>query len=100
MVLPHISSLFLVSSTEDSFQQPELFEFDHVHANSKAGSPVAILYGALGTDCFREFHLALLEAAKEVSNLHYSIILSSFGLREGDRPICFWLLCDFVCFVF
>lgn len=51
--------------TEDSFQQPELFEFDHVHADSKAGSPVAILYGALGTDCFREFHLALVEAAKE-----------------------------------
>ncbi|XP_024024438.1 UDP-glucose:glycoprotein glucosyltransferase isoform X2 [Morus notabilis] len=49
----------------DSFQQPELFEFDHIHVHSSAGSPVAILYGALGTDCFREFHFTLVEAAKE-----------------------------------
>lgn len=49
----------------DSFQQPELFEFDHIHFDSSIGSPVAVLYGALGTDCFREFHLTLVEAAKE-----------------------------------
>ncbi|KAJ8755614.1 hypothetical protein K2173_022209 [Erythroxylum novogranatense] len=49
----------------DSIQQPELFDFDHVHFNSRAGSPVAILYGALGTDCFRQFHVILVEAAKE-----------------------------------
>ncbi|KAI7981620.1 UDP-glucose:glycoprotein glucosyltransferase [Camellia lanceoleosa] len=33
----------------DSFQQPELYEFDHIHYDSSTGSPVAILYGALGT---------------------------------------------------
>ncbi|PSS19044.1 UDP-glucose:glycoprotein like [Actinidia chinensis var. chinensis] len=49
----------------DSFQQPELYEFDHVHFDSSIGSPVAILYGALGTDCFREFHAKLVAAAKE-----------------------------------
>ncbi|KAI9397239.1 hypothetical protein POPTR_003G018900v4 [Populus trichocarpa] len=50
---------------EDSFQQPELFDFDHVHFESLSGSPVTILYGALGTDCFKEFHSALVEAAKQ-----------------------------------
>eukprot|EP00257_Ricinus_communis_P021573 XP_015581097.1 UDP-glucose:glycoprotein glucosyltransferase isoform X1 [Ricinus communis] len=49
----------------DPFQQPELFDFDHVHFDSQTGSPVAILYGALGTDCFREFHTTLAQAAKE-----------------------------------
>ncbi|KAK8617673.1 hypothetical protein V6N13_080581 [Hibiscus sabdariffa] len=49
----------------DSFQQPELYEFDHVHFDSNIMSPVAILYGALGTECFREFHLTLVQAAKE-----------------------------------
>ncbi|KAK3011338.1 hypothetical protein RJ639_011725, partial [Escallonia herrerae] len=49
----------------DTFQQPELFEFDHIHIDSSIGSPVAILYGALGTNCFKEFHLTLVEAAKE-----------------------------------
>lgn len=52
-------------SSGDSFQQPEIFEFDHIHFDSSVGSPVAVLYGALGTDCFREFHLTLVEAAKE-----------------------------------
>lgn len=49
----------------DSFQSPTVFEFDHVHFDSATGSPVAILYGALGTNCFKEFHVALLEAAKQ-----------------------------------
>ncbi|KAJ4832577.1 hypothetical protein Tsubulata_030778 [Turnera subulata] len=49
----------------DSFQQPELFDFDHIHYDSRTGSPVAVLYGALGTDCFREFHATLAAAAKE-----------------------------------
>ncbi|GER26746.1 UDP-glucose:glycoprotein glucosyltransferase [Striga asiatica] len=47
------------------FQQPEIFEFDHVHPESTAGSPAAILYGAVGTECFKEFHIALSEAAKK-----------------------------------
>lgn len=49
----------------DSFQQPEIFEFDHVYWGSNTSSPVTILYGALGTDCFREFHGSLAKAAKE-----------------------------------
>ncbi|KAI3702099.1 hypothetical protein L6452_27772 [Arctium lappa] len=49
----------------DIFQQPELFEFDHVYFASSIGSPIAILYGALGTDCFKEFHMSLVDAAKE-----------------------------------
>ncbi|KAM6554272.1 hypothetical protein CsatB_015034 [Cannabis sativa] len=59
--------LWLRSTTRtgDSFQQPELFDFDHIHFDSSIGSPVAILYGALGTDCYREFHFTLVHAAKE-----------------------------------
>ncbi|KAE8009047.1 hypothetical protein FH972_005504 [Carpinus fangiana] len=60
--------LWLQNPTElagDSFQQPELFDFDHVHIDSSVESPVAILYGALGTDCFRKFHVTLVEAARE-----------------------------------
>lgn len=49
----------------DSFLQPELYDFDHIHFDSNIASPVAILYGALGTDCFREFHITLVRAAKE-----------------------------------
>lgn len=57
----------LVSSSGDSFQQPELYDFDHIHFDSNIASPVAILYGALGTNCFREFHVSLVQAAKEVA---------------------------------
>lgn len=49
----------------DIFQQPELFDFDHVYHDSSNESPIAILYGALGTDCFKEFHKTLVNAAKE-----------------------------------
>lgn len=61
--------MFFVSRSRDSFQEPDLFEFDHVHFDSNFAGPVAILYGALGTDCFREFHVTLVEAAKEVCYL-------------------------------
>lgn len=49
----------------DSFQLPELYDFDHVYPYSSIESPIAILYGALETDCFKEFHVALAEGAKE-----------------------------------
>ncbi|KAH1050938.1 hypothetical protein AAZX31_08G124800 [Glycine max] len=49
----------------DSFQRPEIFDFDHVYYELSVGSPVAILYGAIGTNCFKEFHVALVKAAKE-----------------------------------
>ncbi|CDO97565.1 unnamed protein product [Coffea canephora] len=52
-------------ATTDTFQQPELFEFDHVHPDSSIGSPIAILYGALGTDCFKEFHNVLVGTARQ-----------------------------------
>lgn len=51
--------------TGDGLQQPELFEFDHIHPDSSIGTPVAILYGALGVGCFREFHIALVDAARQ-----------------------------------
>ena len=56
----------LFASSGDSFQQPELYDFDHIHFDSNIMSPVTILYGALGTNCFREFHVTLVQAAKEV----------------------------------
>ncbi|XP_074311136.1 UDP-glucose:glycoprotein glucosyltransferase-like [Silene latifolia] len=46
-------------------QQPQLFEFDHVYTVSNTSKPVAILYGALGTTCFTEFHNALVQPAKQ-----------------------------------
>ncbi|KAL3020683.1 hypothetical protein AAZX31_05G157300 [Glycine max] len=49
----------------DSFPRPEIFDFDHIYYELSVGSPVAILYGALGTNCFKEFHVALVKAAKE-----------------------------------
>uniref|UniRef100_A0A7N0UES8 UDP-glucose:glycoprotein glucosyltransferase n=1 Tax=Kalanchoe fedtschenkoi TaxID=63787 RepID=A0A7N0UES8_KALFE len=49
----------------DSFQQPEVFEFDHIYYDSNVSSPVAVLYGALGTDCFLNFHVTLAEASKK-----------------------------------
>ncbi|KAF9602136.1 hypothetical protein IFM89_025181 [Coptis chinensis] len=52
-------------SAEDSSGMPEIFDFDHVHSDSKGGSPVAILYGALGTSCFKEFHILLSDAARK-----------------------------------
>ncbi|XP_019425825.1 PREDICTED: UDP-glucose:glycoprotein glucosyltransferase-like [Lupinus angustifolius] len=49
----------------DSYQRLEVFDFDHVHFDSSVGSPIAILYGALGTSCFEEFHSALVAASKQ-----------------------------------
>ncbi|KAJ4966264.1 hypothetical protein NE237_018113 [Protea cynaroides] len=49
----------------DPLVQPELYDFDHIHFDSSSASPVAILYGALGTACFREFHFALAEASRK-----------------------------------
>ncbi|KAG6391795.1 hypothetical protein SASPL_149555 [Salvia splendens] len=53
-----------IDTKDSAFQYPEIFDFDHVHPDSTAGCPTAILYGALGTECFKEFHMALSEAAK------------------------------------
>lgn len=47
-------------------EQIEIFEFDHVYPGSNSASPVAILYGAIGTECFREFHVLLAEASRQV----------------------------------
>ncbi|CAA7402965.1 unnamed protein product [Spirodela intermedia] len=49
----------------ETFEKPEIFDFDHVFLESNLNRPVAIFYGALGTDCFREFHPVLAEAAKK-----------------------------------
>lgn len=69
----------------DSTMQPELYEFDHVHFDSEAESSVAILYGALGTKCFREFHLVLQAAAKEgkVKYVARPILPSGCDMESG-----------------
>ncbi|GAV61148.1 Glyco_transf_8 domain-containing protein/UDP-g_GGTase domain-containing protein [Cephalotus follicularis] len=71
--------------TEDSFQHPELFDFDHIHFDSSFSSPVTILYGALGTDCFREFHVTLVEAAKEgkVKYVVRPVLPSACAVKTG-----------------
>ncbi|CAH9082160.1 unnamed protein product [Cuscuta europaea] len=51
--------------TDKTFQQPQIFDFDHVHPDSSIGSPITILYGSIGTECFKEFHHILVNAAKE-----------------------------------
>lgn len=61
-----VLTFLFVIRVGDTFQRPEVFEFDHVHFDSTTGSPVAVLYGALGTTCFKEFHVALVGAAKQV----------------------------------
>lgn len=61
-----LQTFFNVNRAGDTFQHPEIFDFDHVHLDSSIGRPVAVLYGALGTNCFKEFHVALVKAAKEV----------------------------------
>ena len=58
--------LFFIVRVGGSIPGPQLFDFDHVHFDSSVGSPVAVLYGALGTVCFKEFHDALVGAAKQV----------------------------------
>ncbi|KAL6515179.1 hypothetical protein OROHE_018811 [Orobanche hederae] len=71
---------------DGAFQQPEIFEFDHVHPESIAGSPTAILYGALGTECFKEFHIALSEAAKKgkVKYVVRSVLLSECESKSAS----------------
>lgn len=79
--------IFVISSFSgvrvgDSIQPPDLYDFDHVHFGSSSGSTVAILYGALGTDCFKQFHVTLVKAAQEVhplcSNGLFNIMLIIF----------------------
>ncbi|KAJ4784375.1 UDP-glucose:glycoprotein glucosyltransferase 1 [Rhynchospora pubera] len=48
---------------ENSVDLPELFDFDHIYPNSRTGAPVSVLYGAVGTECFKEFHTILSEAS-------------------------------------
>ncbi|KAK6156984.1 hypothetical protein DH2020_011232 [Rehmannia glutinosa] len=72
--------------TGGAFQQPEIFEFDHVHPDSTAGSLTAILYGALGTECFKEFHSALSEAARKgkVKYVVRSVLLSGCESKSAS----------------
>lgn len=73
----------------ESYQQPELFEFDHVYSVSNSSSPVAILYGALGTSCFMEFHRVLVKAAKEVHSLEGYLLLFHF---HSTFPLLFLMI--------
>lgn len=55
----------LPTLSQDSTEEPEIFEFDHVYPESNRKSPGAVLYGALGSNCFSNFHLALVEASRK-----------------------------------
>ncbi|CAH2066725.1 unnamed protein product [Thlaspi arvense] len=70
----------------DAVQGPELFDFDHVHFESKSGSPVAVLYGAVGTDCFRKFHLSLAKAATEGKVTYVVRPVLPSGCEGKTRP--------------
>ncbi|ONK57353.1 uncharacterized protein A4U43_C10F19220 [Asparagus officinalis] len=70
MLLFNVSQL--LSWLDTSFKQPlgasenpELFEFDHIYDGLSIAGPIAIFYGALGTECFNEFHVALVDASKK-----------------------------------
>ncbi|XP_078432136.1 EMS-MUTAGENIZED BRI1 SUPPRESSOR 1 isoform X2 [Wolffia australiana] len=52
-------------SFKTSSISPELLDFDHVYHESNISSPIAILYGALGTDCFKLLHQFLVDEAKK-----------------------------------
>ncbi|XP_022726085.1 UDP-glucose:glycoprotein glucosyltransferase-like isoform X2 [Durio zibethinus] len=71
----------------ESFQQPELYDFDHIHFDSNIVSPVAILYGAPGTDCFQEFHVTLVRAAKE-GKVKYVVRPVLPSGCEGEVGLC------------
>lgn len=59
---------YLLNRAMDSTdKQPELFDFDHVYPRANMTAPVAIFYGAVGTKCFKELHVQLAEASKQVT---------------------------------
>ena len=66
----------------DSTEQPELFDFDHVYPRANVTAPVAILYGAVGTKCFKDLHVQLSEASKQVT---YTSLLGYFMSYEVMR---------------
>jgi UDP-glucose:glycoprotein glucosyltransferase len=61
------NSEYLLNRDADSTEQPELFDFDHVYSRANITAPVAIFYGAVGTKCFKELHVQLAEASKQVT---------------------------------
>lgn len=67
--------ILLGTSDAEVAQQPELFDFDHLYLAMNVSSPVAILYGALGTGCFKDFHLSLAEAAQKVCSVSYATLI-------------------------
>jgi len=62
-----VNSEYLLNRAVDSTEQPELFDFDHVYPRANIAAPVAIFYGAVGTKCFKELHVQLAEASKQVT---------------------------------
>ncbi|KAL1553421.1 UDP-glucose:glycoprotein glucosyltransferase isoform X2 [Salvia divinorum] len=75
-----------IDTKDYASQYPEIFEFDHVHPGSTAGSPTAILYGAFGTVCFKEFHTALSEAAKNGKIKYVVRSLLPSGCEQKTSP--------------
>ncbi|GLJ16960.1 hypothetical protein SUGI_0293070 [Cryptomeria japonica] len=57
--------LSIPKTLEDLTEEPEIFDFDHIYPESNKRSPIAILYGALGSSCFLNFHRILAEASRK-----------------------------------
>ncbi|KAK9134686.1 hypothetical protein Syun_014016 [Stephania yunnanensis] len=80
--------LWLSTSVRDrnGTELPELFDFDHVHPDSLFISSVAVLYGALGTDCFKKFHSILSDASKHGSVKYVVRPVLPFGCEGASEP--------------
>ncbi|KAK9110137.1 hypothetical protein Sjap_018197 [Stephania japonica] len=80
--------LWLSTSVRDrnGSELPELFDFDHVHPDSLFISSVAVLYGALGTDCFKKFHSVLLDASKNGRVKYVVRPVLPFGCERASEP--------------
>lgn len=63
--------LALSSDAEAIAEGLRQYDFDHVHPASKRGGRVFVLYGALGTPCFRELHAVLTRALQEGKSVTY-----------------------------
>lgn len=63
----------LVSRSHAEEDEVEVYDFDHVYPGSEGGLFVAILYGALGTSCFRTSHSLLSESSKMVGQSFCSV---------------------------
>jgi len=65
--ISELSDWFSTTTTlsQDSTEEPNISETDHIYPESNRKSPGAVLYGVLGVNYFSNFHLALVEASRK-----------------------------------